>query len=78
MAIAGWLLLYALVVLLPMAVAMGIERPEPCSFLVEASALLKLSMLAAQLVITERYRWFAGKVSLENLLQFHRRTGMFA
>lgn len=80
-ALIGWLLLYALMALLPIAVAMGIDRPEPRSFLVEAGALLGmlgLGMLAAQLVITGRHRWFAGKVGLDNLLQFHRRTGLFA
>lgn len=75
------ILLYALMILLPLAVAMGIDRPEPHSFVVEADVrlgILGLGMLAAQLLITGRHRWFAGKVGLDNLLQFHRRTVMFA
>lgn len=80
-ALLGWLLLYSLVALLPMALAMGIERPEPRGLIVEVGAmlgLLGLGMLATQLVTTGRHRWFAERVGLDNLLQFHRRTGTLA
>lgn len=63
-ALSGWLLLYALITFLPMAVAMGIDRPQPRNFLVEADALLGLlvlGMLAAQLVITRRIAGLQAK-----------------
>lgn len=77
----GWLLLYGLLALLPMALAMGIERPLPRGLAVEIGAmlgLLGLGMLATQLVITGRHRWFAAGVGQDNLLQFHRRAGTLA
>jgi predicted ferric reductase len=80
-AVLGWLLLYSLLALLPMALAMGIERPAPRGLLIEVGAmlgLLGLGMLATQLVITGRHRWFAAGVGQDNLLQFHRRTGTLA
>lgn len=79
--IAGWLLLYLLIALLPMMIAMGIERPEPRDLLVEMGSmlgLLGLGMLATQLIISGRHRWFAAGVGQDNLLQFHRRTGITA
>jgi predicted ferric reductase len=79
--IVGWLLLWMALCLLPIAVVMAGERPPPRGWLVEAGAmlgLLGLGMLAMQCVITGRHRWFARGVGQDNLLQFHRRTGVFA
>jgi predicted ferric reductase len=79
--VACWLLVYMVIALLPMMIAMGIERPAPRNLLVEMGAmlgLLGLGMLATQLIITGRHRWFAGGVGQDNLLQFHRRTGIAA
>jgi predicted ferric reductase len=78
--IALWLLAYTVLALLPLGLAMGIERPPPRGLLVEMGAmlgLLGLGMLAAQLVTTGRHRWFAGAAG-DNLLQFHRNTGIAA
>lgn len=78
--IFAWLLAYLGLALLPMAVAMLVERPAPRSLLVEAGAmlgLLGLGVLAGQLVISGRHCWFAAGVGPDNLLQFHRRTGVF-
>jgi predicted ferric reductase len=67
--------------LAPMLVALSGERPRPRGLLVEIGAvlgLLGLGVLAMQLVISGRHRWFAGSVGQDNLLQFHRQTGLFA
>lgn len=76
-----WLFLYLMIALLPMLIAMGIERPAPRNLLVETGSmlgLLGLGMLATQLIISGRHRWFAGGLGQDNLLQFHRRTGIAA
>lgn len=77
----AWLLAWAAGCLLPLlAVVLG-ESPPPRGWLVEAGAmlgLLGLGMLAMQCVITGRHRWFARGVGQDNLLQFHRRTGVAA
>ncbi|THK40493.1 hypothetical protein E8Q33_13825 [Methylophaga sp. SB9B] len=76
-----WLVLYLVIALLPMMIAMGIDRPEPRDLMVEMGSmlgLLGLGMLATQLIISGRHRWFAGNVGQDNLLQFHRRTGIAA
>lgn len=80
-AIAGWLAIYVVMALTPLGLAMILERPEPRRLLVETGAmlgLLGLGTLAAQLMITGRFRWFAGRVGQDNLLQFHRRVGVLA
>lgn len=80
-AIFSWLLLYILLAILPLCLALGIERPAPRALTVEIGAmlgLLGLGVLAMQLVISGRHRWFASGVGQDNLLQFHRRTGIFA
>jgi predicted ferric reductase len=78
--IAAWLLAYLGVALLPLTVAMLGTRPPPRGLMVETGAmlgLLGLGVLAAQLVISGRHRWFAAGTGQDNLLQFHRRTGTF-
>lgn len=78
--IFGWLLAWMGLALLPLAVAMLGTRPPPRELLVEMGAmlgLLGLGVLAGQLVISGRHRWFAAGVGQDNLLQFHRRTGVF-
>lgn len=77
--ICAWLLAYLGLALLPMAVTMLSSRPPPRELLVEAGAmlgLLGLGVLTGQLVISGRHRWFATGVGQDNLLQFHRRTGV--
>lgn len=79
--IACWLFCYLGIATLPLLIAMGIARPEPRNLLVEMGSmlgLLGLGMLATQLIISGRHRWFAGGVGQDNLLQFHRRTGIAA
>jgi predicted ferric reductase len=78
--VLAWVMLYLLLALLPMAIAMIGERPAPRAWLVETGAvlgLLGLGVLAMQLVISGRHRWFAGTVGKDNLLQFHLSTGVF-
>jgi len=66
--------------LLPMLIAVSGDRPAPRNLLIESGAmlgLLGLGVLAMQLVITGRHRWFAGSLGQDNLLQFHRQVGIF-
>lgn len=75
----AWLLAYVALALLPMAIALGGDRPAPRAFLVEAGAmlgLLGLGVLSAQAVVSGRQRWFARGLGQDDLLQFHRQTGL--
>jgi len=63
-----------------MLIAVSGGRPAPRNLLIESGAmlgLLGLGVLAMQLVITGRHRWFAGSLGQDNLLQFHRQVGIF-
>lgn len=76
----GWIIFYSALVLTPMLIVVVGERPAPRSLLVETGAmlgLLGLGVLAMQLVISGRHRWFAGKLGQDNVLQFHRQVGIF-
>lgn len=80
-AVLGWLAIYVVMVLTPLGLAMILERPEPRGLLVETGAmmgLVGLGLLAAQLLVTGRFRWFAGRIGQDNLLQFHLRVGFLA
>jgi predicted ferric reductase len=77
----AWLLAYMALALAPMLIALGGERPAPRGLLVEIGAmlgLLGLGVLAMQLVLSGRHRWFGLGFGQDNLLQFHRQTGQFA
>ncbi|MCD9033252.1 ferredoxin reductase family protein [Luteimonas sp. Y-2-2-4F] len=77
----GWMLAYMALALLPMAVALAGETPAARARLKETGAMLGflgLGMLAAQAVASGRQRWFARGLGQDDLLQFHRRTGLFA
>ncbi len=77
----AWLFLYALLALVPLGLALSIERPAPRGLLIELGAmlgLLGLGVLSMQLVISGRHRWFARGMGQDNLLQFHRQTGLLA
>ncbi len=76
----GWIMFYTALVLAPMLVVVIGERPAPRNLLVESGAmlgLLGLGVLAMQLVISGRHRWFAGNLGQDNVLQFHRQVGIF-
>ncbi len=76
-----WIALYIVLALIPMTLALTIDRPPTRSFLVELGSLLGLlgiGVLGMQLVISGRHPWFAGDVGQDNLLQFHRQLGIFA
>jgi len=63
-----------------MLIAVSGDRPAPRNLFVESGAmlgLLGLGVLAMQLVISGRHRWFAGRLGQDNLLQFHRQVGIF-
>ncbi|MFN3580520.1 MAG: ferric reductase-like transmembrane domain-containing protein [Pseudomonas sp.] len=67
--------------LLPMGLALAFDRPPARTFALEAGVLLGLlglGVLATQLVISGRHRWFAAGIGQDNLLQFHRQMGLFA
>ncbi|TVP91080.1 MAG: hypothetical protein EA348_04715 [Pseudomonadaceae bacterium] len=77
----AWIAVYFFLTLVPIGLALIFDRPPARSFGIELGAmlgLLGLGVLAMQLVISGRHPWFAGGVGQDNLLQFHRQTGIFA
>lgn len=76
-----WALAYCALALLPMAIALTGALPGARAWLVETGAmlgLLGLGVLSAQAVTSGRQRWFAPGLGPDDLLQFHRQTGLFA
>lgn len=76
-----WLSVYVLLALVPLGVALVHQPTEARGFWVELGAmlgLLGLGVLAVQMLITGRHRWFAPELGLDNTLQFHREVGIFA
>lgn len=77
----SWCMLWMALALLPMMIALVGERPAARGFLLEFGVmlgLLGLGVMAAQAVISGRQRWFARGLGQDNVLQFHRHTGVFA
>nr|WP_255774958.1 ferredoxin reductase family protein [Halomonas alkalisoli] len=70
-----------LLVLTPLIVAL-VARPEETRALGAVFGaflgLLALGVLAMQAVISGRHRWFAESLGFDNILQFHRQTGICA
>ncbi len=76
-----WIGVFVLLAMLPMAVALIGPKPPGRDFWVEFGALLGflgLAILNVQCVATGRFRWFAAGFGLDNILQFHKQTGIFA
>lgn len=76
-----WSGAYLLLALLPIAVVLLTRPPAGRELGAELGALLgllALGVLASQAVISGRHRWFAATLGYDNLLQFHRQTGIFA
>ncbi|MBA2779314.1 ferredoxin reductase family protein [Halomonas kenyensis] len=76
-----WCGAYLLLALLPLGIAVAIRPDEVREFGAELGAFLgflALGVLACQAVISGRHRWFAESVGHDNILQFHRQTGIFA
>ena len=76
-----WCGTYMLLVLIPLVVALAVRPAESRSLGAEFGAflgLLALGVLSMQIVISGRHRWFAESLSFDNILQFHRQTGIFA
>lgn len=79
--LAAWTGVYFLLTLLPMGLALAFDRPPARAFAIELGVmlgLLGLGVLAMQLVVSGRHRWFAHGVGQDNLLQFHQQMGIFA
>ena len=77
----GWGAVYLGLALLPMALALVRPSAEPRGSGVEFGAmlgLLALSVMALQALVSGRHRWFGEALGFDNLLQFHRRMGLFA
>ncbi|MCE9663060.1 ferredoxin reductase family protein [Halomonas sp. M5N1S17] len=76
-----WCGSYMLLVLTPLIVAL-VARPEEARALGAVFGaflgLLALGVLAMQVVISGRHRWFAESLGFDNILQFHRQTGICA
>jgi len=76
-----WIAAFALLALLPVAVALLGPLPTPRDYWVEFGALLGflgMAVLNLQCVITGRFRWFAAGFGFDNLLEFHKQMGIFA
>ena len=76
-----WVSAFIALALMPVVIALTGELPEQRGFWVEFGVLLGflgLAVLNIQFVITGRFRWFAEGFGLDNLLQFHKQTGIFA
>jgi predicted ferric reductase len=76
-----WIAAFLLLAMLPTAVALSGHLPPGRGFWVEFGALLGflgLGILNLQCVMTGRFRWFATGFGLDNMLQFHKQTGLFA
>jgi predicted ferric reductase len=76
-----WVLAFLGLATLPMVVAVTGDSPEGRHFWIEFGVMLGFlgfGILAIQFVITGRFRWFAAGFGLDNILQFHRQTGIFA
>ena len=76
-----WMLAYMALALVPMAIALAGSTPELRARGVETGVmfgLLALGVLSAQAVTSGRQRWFARGLGQDDLLRFHRQTGLFA
>lgn len=76
-----WCGSYLFLVLIPLGVALVARPAETRALGAEFGAflgLLALGVLAMQVVISGRHRWFAESLGFDNILQFHRQTGICA
>lgn len=76
-----WMLAYMALALVPMAIVLAGPTPELRARGVESGVmfgLLGLGVLSAQAVTSGRQRWFARGLGQDDLLRFHRQTGLFA
>ncbi|APX92604.1 hypothetical protein BWR19_06425 [Halomonas sp. 1513] len=76
-----WGSLYVLMALLPLGIAL-LSPPHETRGLLGAIGvmfgLLALGVFGMQVIISGRHRWFAESVGFDNILQFHRQTGLVA
>lgn len=76
-----WGITYLGLALLPMAVVLVRAPTEvrgPGVELGSMLGLLALAVMALQALVSGRHRWFGEALGFDNLLQFHRRMGLFA
>lgn len=76
-----WLVMFMALGLLPAAIGLAGEVPPAREFWVEFGVMtgfLGFAILNLQCVITGRFNWFAAGFGFDNLLQFHKQTGIFA
>lgn len=77
----GWLALYIVLSLLPLAFSLAGETPEPRAFWIEFGVglgFVGLAMMGMQFLLTGRFRNIASGIGLDNMLQFHRQAGLVA
>ena len=78
---AAWLAFYLFLSLLPLGLVFVGEIPEPRGFWVEFGVglgFVGLSMMGLQFLLTGRFRGLAEGFGLDNMLQFHRQSGLVA
>jgi predicted ferric reductase len=79
--VLGWIGLYGFIALIPVILALAEPLPITRDFLEEFSLMLGFlgfGILCLQCVITGRFRWLAAGIGFDNLLQFHKQSGVFA
>lgn len=75
-----WMLAWMALALVPMAIALLGPLPDARGQLLETGVmlgLLGLGVLSAQALTSGRQRWFARGLGQDDLLRFHRQTGLF-
>lgn len=76
-----WIALFLILALFPLMIALLGPLPPGRVFLEEFGLMLGflgLGILCLQCVITGRFHWFGAGFGFDNLLQFHKQTGIFA
>lgn len=76
-----WLALYIALALLPLFMSLLGTTPEPRHFWVEFGVglgFVGLAMMGLQFFLSGRFRGIASGLGLDNMLQFHRQSGLIA
>jgi predicted ferric reductase len=79
--VAGWMVLYAIAVFVPLAVALAGSPPSSRGLVVElgvAIGFVAFAVLGLQFLLTARFPRLAAPLGLDALLRFHRLAGVGA
>ena len=76
-----WLAFYVILSLLPLALSLAGATPPARGFWIEFGVglgFVGLAMMGMQFILTGRFRFIASGLGLDNMLQFHRQSGLVA